>query len=178
MPTRPMTPCALRGSPAGRWIGLTVLGVLACAEPTGPGAPSQTIAAALEPAAVGPRAASIRRLSLESKTIVLDGTAVPYTVTLRNPNRTEMIETFLQAEVVQGSSYRGAAGANVDCGAGQAVLPAGTCTMSWLVATSNGAAGEGTLVPGPAELVLTLWQGFSTPVAQDVVRVRVTLENP
>lgn len=178
MPIRQMKRHALPGSPALRWIGLAILGVIACADPTGPGAPAGTIATAIEPAAVGPRTASSRRLSLESKTIVLDGTAVPYTVTLRDPNRIEMVETFLQAEVVQGSSYRGAAGANVDCGAGQGVLPAGTCTMSWLVATSNGAAGEGTLVPGPAELVLTLWQGFTVPVAQDVVRVRVTLVNP
>jgi hypothetical protein len=174
----PMKRHGLPDSPASRWIALAVLASVACAEPTSPGAPAQDIAAAVEPAAVGPRTASIRRLSLDSKTIILDATPVPYTVTLRNPNRTEMTETFLQAEVIQGSSYRGAGGINVECGAGDAVLPAGNCTMEWLVATSHEGGGEGTMVPGPAELVVTLYQGFLNPVAQDAIRIRVTLANP
>lgn len=166
------------GPARSRLLALAVLGSVSCAEPTGPAARDQSIALAVEPAAAGTRTATIRRLVLSSKTIILDATPVPYAVTIRNPNRTEMTEVFLQGEIVQAGGYRGAGGFNVDCGAGQAVLPAGTCTLDFTVGTSNGSAGEGTLVPGPAEFVLTLYQGFATPVPQDVQRVRVTLVNP
>ncbi len=168
------------GHRSGRFglIGLALLVTAACAEPTGPGTRDEALAFAVEPTAAGARTAAIRRLSLSSRTVILDATPVPYTVTMRNPTLIAMPEMFLQGEIVQAGGYRGAGGINVECGAGQGILPAGTCTMEWTVATSNESGGEGTLVPGSAEFVLTLYQGFSNPVAQDVARARVTLVAP
>jgi hypothetical protein len=133
--------------------------------------------AAVTAAAAPVRSVEIRKLSMGSKKLTLDGTAVPYTVTLRNPGA-ELQEVFLQGMVLQAGADRGAGGVYVLCGAAPGVLPSGTCSMEWTASVDNNLPGTGTLVPGPAEFVLTLWQGNETTVALDEVRVRIMLVAP
>ena len=164
-----------------RALGLLALTALAgCSDHTT--APAASADAGLRPAAVTAAAApvrsvEIRKLSLGSKKLIFDGTPVSYTVTVRNPGP-DLPEVFLQAMVLQGGAYRGAGGLNANCGGGDAVLPSGTCTMEWTAAADNANPGDGTLVPGPADFVLTLYQGFSAPVALDEVGVRIVLVAP
>jgi hypothetical protein len=133
--------------------------------------------AAVTAAAAPVRSVEIRKLSMGSKKLIFDGTPVSYTVTVRNPGP-DLSEVFLQAMVLQGGAYRGAGGVNANCGAGDAVLPSGTCSIEWTAGADNGNPGDGTLVPGPAEFVLTLSQGFTTPVVLDEVRARIVLVAP
>jgi hypothetical protein len=164
-----------------RVLGLLALTALAgCSDHTT--APVPPADEGLQPAAVTAAAApvrsvEIRRLSLGSKKLRLDGTAVPYTVTLRNPGA-ELQNVFLQGMVLQGGADRGAGGVYVLCGADFGVLPSGTCSLDWSASVDNNLPGTGTLVPGPAEFALTLWQGNETSVALDEVRVRITLVAP
>ena len=133
--------------------------------------------AAVTAAAAPVRSVEIRKLTMSSKRLRLDGTSVSYTATLRNPDA-ELQNVFLQGMVLQGGADRGAGGVYVLCGAGVGVLPSGTCAVDWTASVDNSLPGTGTLVPGPAEFVLTLWQGNETSVALDEVRVRITLVAP
>ena len=164
-----------------RAIGVFALAALAgCSDHTT--APVPVNDDGLQPAAVTAAAApvrpvEIRKLSMSSKKMSLDGTGVPYTVTLRNPGA-ELQEVFLQGIVLQEGADRGAGGIYVLCGADFGVLPSGTCAVEWTAGVSNDLPGTGTLVPGPAEFVLTLFQGNAATVALDEVRVKITLVAP
>ena len=143
------------------------------APPPGDGLQTAAVTATAAPV----RGVEIRRLALGSKKFILDGTPVSYTVTVRNPGAA-IPEVFLQGMVLQAGADRGAGGLNANCGAGDAVLPSGTCSMDWTAVANNDLPGTGTLVPGPAEFVLTLSQGFTTPVVLDEERVRIMLVAP
>ena len=145
------------------------------APPVGPGDGPQP--ASLTAAAAPVRTVEIRRLALSSKKFILDGTPIAYKVTIRNPGP-DLSEVFLQGMVLQGDADRGAGGLNANCGAGDAVLPSGTCSMEWTATANNDLPGFGTLVPGPAEFVLTLSQGYATPAVLDEVQARIVLVAP
>ena len=122
--------------------------------------------------------AQVRKLQLSSRTLILDGTGVPYVVKLFNPTNQTMSEVWYQVIIEQGTNYRGGGGSNANCTTVSADLPPGTCTMEFGTSVNNNLPGEGTMVPGPANLVLTLSRGYAAPVVQDIVTLRVMLVAP
>ena len=160
---------------------MSSLAVIACSGESVPTAPVDAGSARF--AEVAPFArpeplAQVRKLQLASRSLVLDGTPVPYTLKLRNASGASMQEVWYQIIIEQGENYRGGGGSNAICGGASAELPVGTCEMDATTSVDNSLPGEGTMVPGPAEVVLTLSRGFTTPEVQDVARVRVTLVAP
>jgi hypothetical protein len=159
----------------------SALAAIACTGesiPTGPDGSSTPQFAEAQVAASKSTLAQVRKLQLSSRSIILDGTAVPYTVKLFNPTSETMSEVWYQVIIEQGANYRGGGGSNANCTTVSADLPPGTCTMDFGTSANNELPGEGTLVPGPADLVLTLHRGYATPVVQDVETVRVILVAP
>ena len=122
--------------------------------------------------------AQVRKLQLSSRTLILDGTGVPYVVKLFNPTNQTMSEVWYQVMIEQGANNRGGGGSNANCTPASADLPPGICTMEFGTSANNELPGDGTLVPGPANLVLRLSRGYEAPVLQDVVTMRVVLVAP
>jgi hypothetical protein len=119
---------------------------------------------------------AITNLALSTTTLAIGGAGVPYDVTIFNPN-SQLSDVFIQGEMLQNGNVAGAAGSNLLCPptSANAVLPVGTCTMSWLAVASNQSYGPAPLVPGAATFKLTLYQGFGSPVVLDTKSVAVTL---
>ena len=161
-------------------VMLSSLAVVACAGESVPTGPVESEAARFAQVAAAAKStlAQVRKVQLDSRSLILDGTGVPYTLKLRNPTGATMSEVWYQVIIEQGASYRGGGGSNVNCSSTLGELPPGNCEMPFGTSVDNNLPGEGTLVPGPADWVLTLSRGFAAPEVQDVVRVRVTLVAP
>lgn len=160
---------------------LSSLAAIACSAESGPTGPDGSLAPQLVQAQAAPSKsvlAQVRKLQLSSRSMVLDGTSVPYVVKLFNPTNETMSEVWYQVIIEQGANYRGGGGSNANCTDVSADLPPGTCTMDFSTLVNNELPGEGTMVPGPANLVLTLSRGFEPSVVQDVVTLRVVLVAP
>lgn len=119
--------------------------------------------------------ATISNVVLNSTTLLIDGPSVGWTATLSNPGLI-LKGVFMQGEIHQGATVKGAGGATITCGAALGVLPPGTCTFSFTVTASNAAGGTGTLVPGAATFQLQLLQSNdTTTTVLDTKTVAVTL---
>ncbi|MFL5617327.1 MAG: hypothetical protein ACJ79A_02900 [Gemmatimonadaceae bacterium] len=118
----------------------------------------------------------ITNLALSSTTLSIGGAGVPYDVTIFNPG-SQLSGVFIQGEMIQNGNVAGAGGSNLLCPPTSAngVLPAGTCTMSWIAVASNQSYAPAPLVPGAATFRLTLYQGSGSPVVLDTKSVPVTL---
>jgi hypothetical protein len=118
----------------------------------------------------------ITNLALSSTTLSIGGAGVPYDVTIFNPG-SQLSGVFIQGEMIQNGNVAGAAGSNLLCPPASAngVLPAGTCTMSWIAVASNQSYAPAPLVPGAATFRLTLYQGSGSPVVLDTESIPVTL---
>jgi hypothetical protein len=143
------------------------LTALACQDSTAPAASARPIVrsnpAVIYAAPNKPKknAPSITNVQLSTTTLVLgQGTAATYTLTVANPIGKTYTDVNVQGEIVQGSNRAGAGALPLECSPGVfGVLPGGTCTDPFLTvstATSN------VLVPGAAELVVTLYQIVGT----------------
>ena len=160
---------------------LSSVAAIACSGESGPTGPDGSLTpqfAEAQLAASKSALAQVRKLQLSSRTLVLDGTPVPYVVRLLNPTNETMSEVWYQVMIEQGANNRGGGGSNANCTTTSAELPPGTCDMEFGTSANNELPGDGTLVPGPANLVLTLHRGFAAPVVQDVETVRVVLVAP
>ena len=73
----------------------------------------------------------------------------------------------------QGSAQRGYVVSTFNCG-GDGVLSSGSCTINGTYSADNAYQGSGTLVPGPATLVVPL-QVMSPPAVLDLVQIPITL---
>ena len=62
----------------------------------------------------------------------------------------------IQGWVTQGTTRRFADGSLISCGGGAGVLPNGTCSVSSVAMVTDNSAGDGTFVPGAADLELQL----------------------
>src|SRR3989449_1870569 len=101
---------------------------------------------------------------LGSTTLVIDGVgvAVPYTATVVNGTDQTLSSVVLQGWIDQGGASRAAGGLVVVCGAGDGVLPPGTCIFVFPGVASNARGGRGRLVGGPATARFQLLQGGET----------------
>ena len=119
---------------------------------------------------------AITNLALSTTTLAIGGANVPYDVTIFN-STSQLSNVFIQGEIVQSGNVAGAGGVNLLCPptSANAVLPVGTCTVSWSAGASNQSYSPAPLVPGAATFRLTLYQGFGSPVVLDTKSVAVTL---
>ena len=114
----------------------------------------------------------------------IDGPSADYSVTINNPTGADQSEIFIQAEIVQGQTLKGAGGTDVLCfpnGASPGLLPAGNCTFTSSTLASNSAGGNGTLVAGSAVWRLTLYKydsSTNTTTTLDVREISITLTGP
>jgi hypothetical protein len=118
----------------------------------------------------------ITNLELNTTTLAIGGANVPYDITIFNPGSPRS-EVWFQGEIIQNGNVAGAGGSNVLCPPtlADAVLPTGSCTMSFSVRASNQSSSPAPLVAGAATFKITLNQGFSSPVVLDTRSVAVTL---
>ena len=147
---------------------LTVL-TLGCGE----GTPVEPGSALLAKGGKSPTKVSLENLVLQSTVLTLGVSGIDYTVDIVNTGK-QREGVFIQGEVSQGSALRGAGGSDVLCGAGQAVLPRGTCSMLFTAYTSNSAGGTGILVPGPATFILHVYAADGSELA--VTTAAITLQ--
>jgi len=107
---------------------------------------------------------------LNSTTLIIGGPNVSYTATVINGTGTTLSSVVLQGFVDQGGTSRAAGGVVALCGAGDGVLPPGTCSFTFSTLASNTTAGTGLLLPGAATARFQLLQGntvldtFTVPV--------------
>jgi hypothetical protein len=125
-----------------------------------------------------PAGPAIVDVALSSTSLPIDGGNTPYTATLYNPG-SAISTVFIQGYIVQGTTERGANGANLTCST-NGVMPSGSCVMPWSVGVSNSAAGSGpAFQPGPATFVLKLIQaGIESQTELDSKSFPVTLTSP
>jgi len=101
-----------------------------------------------------------------------------YVATIDNPG-VKRFTVLLSAEVKQSTgASRGAGGSNVSCGGNLTlgVLPPGPCSETRPISAFNQTPGNGTLVPGPATLeVSLLWFDGSKTILLDKKSVGITL---
>ena len=122
----------------------------------------------------------ITSLTIAPTTIAIGGPRATWTATLQNP-ASSLQNVLLQGYMVQGATRRPAGGVSVSCGSAIGVLPPGTCTVSFTAGASNGGAGTGTLVPGPALFELDLMQtsgGSTTTLDTETVAVTLVSSTP
>ncbi len=139
----------------------------------GEGTPVEPGSALLAKGGKSPTKVSLQNLVLQGTVLTLGVSGIDYTVDIVNTGK-QREGVFIQGEVSQGSALRGAGGSNLLCGAGDAVLPRGTCHMSFIVFTSNTAGGTGTLVPGPATFILHVYSFDGSELA--VTTAPITLQ--
>jgi hypothetical protein len=138
--------------------GLLVAGALlavACTDrrtTTSPLSPSDAPSAAQG----GNARVKVAKLQLSSNTLRIDGPAVTALVSISNSGPAIQTNISLRAEIVQGETTSQAATGPTQCNPGDApgFLPTGGCNMSIPITASSTALGTGTLVPGPAVLVM------------------------
>jgi len=104
----------------------------------------------------------------------IDGAGVSYSATIQNDG-SPLSGIIAQLWVTQGTTFRAAGGASVDCGGALGDLPTGSCTITGTAFANNGGAGAGTLTAGAAvlELDLRMSPGVRVLAGQ---RVNVTLQ--
>src|SRR3989442_979007 len=112
---------------------------------------------------------------LNSTTLIIGGPNVSYTATVINQTGTTLSSVVLQGFVDQGGTSRAAGGVVALCGAGDGVLPPGTCSFTFSTLASNTTAGTGLLLPGAATARFQLLQGNTV---LDTFTVPVTLLAP
>ena len=112
---------------------------------------------------------------LNSTTLIIGGPNVSYTATVINGTGTTLSSVVLQGFVDQGGTSRAAGGVVALCGAGDGVLPPGTCSFTFSTLASNTTAGTGLLLPGAATARFQLLQGNTV---LDTFTVPVTLLAP
>lgn len=169
--------------PASLLLAAALAASAACSDrpaPTDPVAAFIGDTAAL--AQARPRRPTISSISLATTTLVIGGRQVGYTVVVQNPSFA-MSNVQFQAAITQGTTtLRYAGGYPAYCPPDAwGVVPNGTCTMAdvFVTGASNSAAGSGTLVPGAATFVLTMYQNSgNTPTLLDVKTVPITLVAP
>jgi hypothetical protein len=120
---------------------------------------------------------AITGLTLSSTTVTINAPGTGYTASVWNPYATELTGVLLQGYLVQGSVEVGAGGIVASCPQATGVLPSGACTMSFTINASTGAAGTGTIAPGPATFRLELL-GDDGATLLDSRTVAVTLVAP
>ena len=120
-------------------------------------------------------------VTMSSNTLAIGGPFVDYSASiLSNSTGVTLTGVSLQNWIEQGTARRAASGSIVNCGlAGGSIAP-GTCVMPFGAgANTTTADGTGTLVPGPATLVVQLLQSTSGPdVLYDEERIPITLAGP
>ena len=109
---------------------------------------------------------SIVSIVLESTSIQLEGAGPSYTATLQNGGA-PLAATILQGQVFQDGSDRAAGGIAF-------TLETGTTTVDFAVSVSNTTPGLGTLVAGPAILVMDLIIGGTFVADSDTFDVTLT----
>ena len=110
-----------------------------------------------------------------STTFTIEGDRVDYTATIQNSGA-PLSSIAVQAWITQGTAWRAAGGAAVDCGGASGDLPTGECIVQRTAGARNDpAAGSGTLVPGPAVLEINLRGSPSVRVLAGW-RINVTLQ--
>ena len=95
-----------------------------------------------------------------------------WTATLINNTGSPISGVFLQGSIVQGANEFAAGGTDVLCPTTDALLPTGSCVMSFTYATRN-IDGPGPFVPGAATLKLVLQAG-TTVLDTKLVPVTIT----
>lgn len=105
--------------------------------------------------------ANIDNVSLNSPTLTLDGPLVGYTADISNNTGGALSPVVLQGYIEQPGASREAGGVALNCAAA-AVLPPGSCNVSFTLSASNTNGGSGTLIPGPATARFDLELGSST----------------
>lgn len=121
-------------------------------------------------------APTISNVALQSTTLVIGGSNVPYSITIQNPGAA-LSGVLIQNYIVQGTANKAANGTVVSCPSSTlGDLPQGTCTFGWNAGASN-QTGTGTLVPGAATLQVQLMQTVgSTTTVLDTYSVPITLQ--
>jgi len=119
---------------------------------------------------------SIAAIVLASSTIAINNPGTTYSITMKNTDGPGSL-IVVQAVMEQGTTSRASGGANVQCGAGNGVLPHGSCTLDNRPAFADEfVGGTGTFAPGPATLIITLNQFDGTTTTElDSRSIPVTL---
>ena len=126
-----------------------------------------------------PAGVVITDLQLSSTTLTIGGPLVPYTIELANQTATTFSPWIaVQVYIDQGDASRAAGGAIVTCGVPAGELPPGSCTENWTLNASNGGAGTGTLVPGPATARIMVWNEFLDAAGNSAYTVLATVTAP
>ena len=126
-------------------LAFLVVALSACGDDQGHTSPTETVAP------------TIAALALSADSVLIGGSNTPLTVTIDNP-APDRPNVTVEGYLTQGTARRAAGSMQVDCGSGAALLPKGTCTVSFALGASNGGAGTGTLVQGAATFELQLTQ--------------------
>jgi hypothetical protein len=123
----------------------------------------------------GQRRLAIVAVNLSTSSLVIGGATVSYTVTVENKG-SSVSGVTLQGAIVQGTANHPAGGFAANCPPNTSgVVPKGSCQMASTTSASN-ANGVGTLVPGPANFVLTMsLSAGGTSTVVDQTSVPVTL---
>ena len=140
-------------------LAFLVVALSACGDDQGHTSPTETVAP------------TIAALALSADSVLIGGSNTPLTVTIDNP-APDRPNVTVEGYLTQGTARRAAGSMQVDCGSGAALLPKGTCTVSFALGASNGGAGTGTLVQGAATFELQLIQNGTV---LDTKTVAVTL---
>jgi hypothetical protein len=140
-------------------LAFLVVALSACGDDQGHTSPTETVAP------------TIAALTLSADSVLIGGSNTPLTVTIDNP-APDRPNVTVEGYLTQGTARRAAGSMQVDCGSGAALLPKGTCTVSFALGASNGGAGTGTLVQGAATFELQLIQNGTV---LDTKSVAVTL---
>lgn len=112
--------------------------------------------------------------------VTIDGAPFSYQFTLTNDFK-DRSEIVIAVSVEEGLLFSGTIERLVerfhaDCGAGDGiVLRRAVCTISRSGTVSNSTTGVGTLTPGSAQLIVRVYQGFTTPVLENFTFGALTL---
>lgn len=136
----------------------------ACSEPTTPTAAPVGANTVLAAAPNANTKVKVKQLQLSANTLRIDGPAVTAQVSIGNSGTAFTGGISLRGEITQGAASRQAANLPTQCNPGDdpGFLPGGTCNMTFDAQASNAAPGSGTLVPGPATLILHVIQTVGT----------------
>lgn len=114
-------------------------------------------------------------VDLTSTDLTIEGVSTPYTVSIDNGTGSSLSDVGIQTWIDQGTASRAAGGVVALCGAGNGVLPRGTCRFGFSLNASNNNDGTGTLDPGSATARFQLLQGSTV---LDTFTITVTLAAP
>jgi len=123
--------------------------------------------------------ASITSVDINPSTLVIGGASAPFSADFVNNGTDTLSPIALQTWIDQpGGVFRAGGAANVFCGLQSGELPPGICSSGTGISAGNpAAAGQGTLVPGPATARIQL-QNTITGNVLDTELVPITLSDP